>query len=135
VPSGFELEEVLGDIARSTGEEVELGDLSGFEPEVDVETPALAFDSCKAVSEQFVTWACGRGLQAEMVQLAGSPDFADALPEWWLVPADMRLHYVVRVGSVYVDWTARQFDPEAPVPLVTTSHGWRNEYEATMDPR
>jgi hypothetical protein len=46
----------------------------------------------------------------------------------------MRLHYVVRVGSVYVDWTARQFDPQAPVPFVTTSNGWRDEYEVATGP-
>lgn len=27
-------------------------------------------------------------------------------------------HFVVQVGNVCIDWTARQFDPEAPFPLV-----------------
>lgn len=27
-------------------------------------------------------------------------------------------HFVVRVGDLCVDWTARQFNPEAPFPLI-----------------
>jgi hypothetical protein len=30
-------------------------------------------------------------------------------------------HAVVYVEGLYVDWTARQFDPQAAVPTITTS--------------
>lgn len=33
-------------------------------------------------------------------------------------PIDTNVHWVFRLGDVLIDWTVRQFLPEAPVPLV-----------------
>lgn len=33
-----------------------------------------------------------------------------------------RYHCVVKIGKLRIDWTARQFDPQAPVPLI-----WRTK--------
>lgn len=45
--------------------------------------------------------------------------------EGWLILAG---HWAVQVGGVVVDWTYRQFDPDAPVPRVTTLATWREEW-------
>lgn len=45
-------------------------------------------------------------------------------PEWqikWYPPTCHESHMVVRLGNVNIDWTARQFHENAPVPLIMDS--------------
>jgi hypothetical protein len=87
--------------------------------------PQGAFDRCAEVSAAFVWTALPRyGMTGELVQLAGPPEYPRAVPVWNTWPPEERGHVVVRVQDWYVDWTIRQFDSEAPVPLVTQDHGW-----------
>lgn len=47
-------------------------------------------------------------------------------------------HFAVKIGDDIWDWTARQFDPAAPVPLVTPWSQWQREWaqasEGWVDP-
>lgn len=126
-PAAFDLEDLVGGT-------VDLGpprapEITDFVPGRTVEQPALAFNSCKAVSASFVEWARRHDLDASLVQLEGSPEYPDAFSPWKEIPRERRLHYVAKIGDLYVDWTARQFCPDAPVPLVTTESGWDKEFE------
>lgn len=44
--------------------------------------------------------------------------YADAEHDWYLNPIKWSGHTVSRVGDVFIDFTARQFHPDAPFPLV-----------------
>lgn len=42
-------------------------------------------------------------------------------------------HYAVQVGDLVYDWTARQFDEDAPLPKITTVAEFRAEWMSFED--
>lgn len=72
-----------------------------------------AKDCCVRASDGFISLLIARGFLEEKC-----PRW-----EWEVMEVDVVAgvsHYAARVGCVLVDWTARQFDPAAPWPKVTT---------------
>lgn len=97
-----------------------------------MQNPAAAFDNCKAISAQVTAAAIADGRDARWVQLAWAPHYPDACTAWDDIEPSFRLHYLTVVdGGLYVDYTMRQFDPEASVPAVFATHEWREEYDVT----
>lgn len=94
-------------------------------------------DMCVQVSEHFVSTLAEHGIAAETISgmlMGTAPEFEGET----LVLAG---HYAVLVhdqdsagqpADVVYDWTARQFDPSARVPLVQPLTQWR---ETWLDPR
>lgn len=94
--------------------------------------PADVTAACAEFASQHPQYADAHGA-ADMCQEA-SAEFLDLLiesgvlapdgiqrSEWENAEAgivDGYVHYAARVGPWLIDWTARQFDPEAPWPLV-----------------
>src|SRR5688500_13864507 len=102
--------------------------IDGFAPVAEAlgwSSPGGCFDRCVIASEMFHAYLvkCDE-LDSELVQLTGAPEFDNPDPAWTYYPREEWAHVVVRVDGVYVDWTARQFDTEAPFPLVSDEHGW-----------
>lgn len=92
--------------------------------------PVNARDQCIHVSTLFESMLTHRGIPAETVDgfcFAQVPPFSQE--------AILAGHSAVHVpaarapddtgGGLVIDWTARQFDPAAPVPLITTLTDWR----------
>jgi hypothetical protein len=75
--------------------------------------PAVAKNACWAFVDDFVRFAQHHGLDAQRIiiewRYLGEPNIATR-------------HFVVRVGNVYIDWTANQFsaphEDAFPIPYV-----------------
>lgn len=105
-----------------TGAETRLAHVVGrFAAEhPDLADPAACHDRCVEVSGRFAAAVLACGLDATVlsgVRMGATPFF----------PGQQVMlggHYAVAVGSDVYDWTARQFDPAAPVPLVQPIDEW-----------
>lgn len=98
--------------------------LSAFGARPDVarmQTTWGAFGQCGVMARRFALAALDHGRPAEVVRLDGAPEgqaFPRAHPVYQAEARELWVHHVTRVGGLRVDWTARQFDPEAAFPLV-----------------
>jgi hypothetical protein len=118
---------------------VKLRDLSGLDPRIQevIEAfrpiaPSRAFDACKETSAQFTEFAQEYHLDARWFQLGGGP--ADLKPEgrWADIPRQHWIHYVTKIDTAYVDWTASQFGDGDSVPSISIhGSGWDKEYDVT----
>lgn len=98
--------------------------LPEWEPPRGTDDPKGAFSRCKEVSAEYTDFLHSHDIDADWVQVCGpSREFPGAQQQWKTVEQSYWQHYVTRVpgpdGDVYVDWTARQFDPEADHPQIT----------------
>lgn len=93
--------------------------------------PANARDQCIQVSQTFESMLAHRGIPAETVDgfcFAEVPPFGQEA-----IAADHTAVRAVTTGAgkddgsseIAIDWTARQFDPVAPVPLIVPLADWR----------
>lgn len=82
-------------------------------------TPDGAYANCFAASARLADGLRDRGVRCGLLRVTGArADMAGAAGRWpWVPPAGMA-HWVVRVGDRAVCVTARQFDRDAPVPLI-----------------
>lgn len=81
--------------------------------------PDEARDRCQSESAAFMETLAAYGVEATVVS-------GLRVRSWdGLVLAG---HFAVRVGDDVWDWTARQFDPSAEVPLVMPLSRWREEW-------
>jgi hypothetical protein len=99
-----------------------LDELVGFflaqHPELTM--PSAAFQQCVARSREFAELVAEHGFRPVIVhceEFIGelSPH---AYERWIGENPQMFIHHVVRVGGRVFDWTARQFDAYAEVPLI-----------------
>lgn len=81
--------------------------------------PAEVRDRCVWESEDFAK-ACRAAGVRQVTVVSG---FATVL--FGEVRVITMGHTAVRVGDTVYDWTARQFNPDAPVPLVLPYEEWR----------
>lgn len=80
------------------------------------DTPNRAFNVCHETSLAFLWFCVGSGIKnAKLIWLDG---IIKPITVPGLTAKALKGHYVVRVGSLYIDWTARQFWPDDPYPLV-----------------
>ena len=111
--------------------------LRSFTPSLDLANPDAVFDKCLPIALEFMTHAAKRGLPSVLVQVSEYyGDLSRCHPEWEGVPADSVIHYLVRIDDKYVDWTRRQFDSLAPVPVVLTdleADGWAQSWEIARE--
>ena len=92
--------------------------------------PANARDQCIRISEAFERMCAHRGIPAETVDGFCFTRFPPFKQE-----AVVAGHTAVQAlatcaqrdvsSEIVIDWTARQFDPDTPVPLVVTLADWR----------
>lgn len=79
---------------------------------------------CERVSEHYIDHLYARGETAHERQFAGRHDASAAIPD--------TEHVVVEHAGHIVDWTARQYWPDAPHPLVEPvaeyEKRWRTHY-------
>lgn len=98
-----------------------------------------AYDRCYRASSRVVRRARAGGFSARVVRLAGaSSRLWQSTPRRYLYPPDRSkwIHHVARVEGVYVDYTARQFDPRADFPVVSaTLDGFAKDWDSvsTLD--
>lgn len=85
--------------------------------------PEAAHDMCVPVSEAFVAALADAGVEAALVSGVQMGEFRG-------MPVVLRGHFAVQVGEKVFDWTARQFDPHAPVPVVEPVSAWRDRWPA-----
>lgn len=89
--------------------------------------PAEARDRCQSESVAFMETLAGFGIEATVVS-------GFRMAENVILCG----HFAVRVGDDVWDWTARQFDPTAAVPLVIPWEEWcelwSNPTEGWFDP-
>jgi hypothetical protein len=81
--------------------------------------PVGAYANCLALSARCAEALRAGGVACGLLHLAGSrATFPYAAGRWpWYDPADAP-HWTVRVGDWSIDWTARQFRPEAALPEI-----------------
>lgn len=73
-------------------------------------TPEGAWDNCKVASSQFCTLAKSMGAGFVAVDEVAGVDGVS--------------HYAALIDDIFVDWTARQFDKNAPWPVVFGEQDW-----------
>ena len=94
-----------------------------------------AWANCGEASALFRSWLKEElGIESQLVMLAGLPDFVDAArrehyEEGEFDHDEIDIHFVVRVGALYVDWTARQYRHNYAFPYICQLHtftveGW-----------
>lgn len=99
--------------------------LPAWEPPGPADTTSSAFSRCKEVSAEYTVHLRSHGVDARWIHVIGPRgDFPDADPRWHTVAQEHWHHYVTEVTDsrgvpTHVDWTARQFDPAVPYPLIT----------------
>jgi hypothetical protein len=93
-------------------------------------TPRGAYANCLALSGRFAAWLRSRGVLCSMVRAAGYRGSLDTAAGRW-PHADPRSfeHWITVVDGFAIDWTARQFDPEAAWPSVTPVADLRAAWE------
>lgn len=93
-----------------------------------VTDPDLARDWCLEVSEEFAAACLAAAIPAEVITGA---KFGE-MPEFPGIRLLMHGHCATLVtideAQVVYDWTARQFNPAVPVPLVQSLSEWRQEW-------
>jgi len=95
--------------------------------------PASQFGRCLETSEAFAELARTNGSHAEILQARGLRRvraFPRMDTRWRAIPAHLIEHHVVQLGRYVVDWTARQFDPTAPVPEITPVAVFRRRWRS-----
>lgn len=82
--------------------------------------PERASGYCKDASFDLAAWLSGRVEGVSVLNLSEPHGFDVARAQRFWQGANMSYasHYVVRVGELAVDLTARQFDSSAPFPLI-----------------
>lgn len=129
----------------------------GANPDLgDLTDPDTVREQCFEVSQRFTDACAAAGIEAEVVSgmlFGEDPAFpgvtlmlhghAAALVRGWHTAPHDDTDAPPVVGSnewfdepedVVVDWTARQFDPDAPVPLVEPLGVWRQRWRLTAPP-
>jgi hypothetical protein len=84
-----------------------------------------AFDQCGYLSTRFADVARAAGLRTTVLRLTGAPFddhrrlmFTVATPYRVQHPSAWRHHVACVGGRWVVDWTARQYDPACPFPVI-----------------
>ncbi len=98
--------------------------------------PKEADGECTRTSEQFITHLidCGVPLRGDLrvihydartaryhplkPKLLTRKEFESMTPAQRKLPGQYRHHSVFACGRLRIDWTARQFDPKAPFPVI-----------------
>lgn len=115
--------------------------LPDWSPPSDTSTPTGAFSRCKDTSAEYTSFLRTHGIDAEWVHVIGPRrEFPDADARWKTVAQERWQHYLTRVTGPggdehYVDWTARQFDPNAMHPHITAviDDQWAQTYPVDAD--
>ena len=85
--------------------------------------PDQVHDRCFTFSEAFVEHLADADTEVRGEIVSG---FKTDEPNGFLIWGG---HAAVRIdGDIVIDWSARQFDPEAPVPRVVTLAEWRESW-------
>ena len=129
------------DSAVSTGVqgaayEVMMDDVEAWQPTISgLDTPEGAYDRCRQVAADVTHHLEMAGYEAENVCVRGAQvDYPQSVEQWKKYEPEFLTHYVTRVvgddgRAFYVDYTARQFEPDADFPMVMAA----DEYEARWD--
>ncbi len=118
---------------------MKLRKISGLDPKIQeaIEkfrsmAPSEAFDACKITSAKFTDLLKSDGMDARWVQISGAPDGLEPMGKWANIDRRHWIHYLTRVGGLYIDWTASQFGDDDSVPsLSVRGSGWDKEYDVT----
>jgi hypothetical protein len=96
--------------------------------------PVGAYANCLALSAQCAEWLRERGVACGVLRHSGSrATFPDGSGRWPFVdPREIR-HWTVRVGPWSIDWSARQFRPQADWPDVMPVDSLRAAWGLTED--
>jgi hypothetical protein len=94
-------------------------------------SPKAAKGNCSDASYIFHDFLTKRGFESEVWEIVLDDDHDRYICPHWYPNKDFEGHAVVYVGGVVVDWTAKQYDPKAPCPLVFVPRygGDRKKYE------
>lgn len=87
-----------------------------------------ASDNCNHASDEFLHELLAEvGIEGEIEHYGQSVEI-DHVDYPYEMPYYVDFHWVVRVGDWLIDWTARQFEEEAPFPAVWKGERreWRN---------
>lgn len=84
-------------------------------------TKKKARNFCFVASSLFYNFLRGRGFKPEMQDLMLDDEHDRSICPRWYPETAFGEHVVVYVNGVVVDWTARQYCPDAPYPLVFVS--------------
>jgi hypothetical protein len=83
-------------------------------------TPDGAYANCYAVSVRFARFLREHHVACLLLVLTGPvADMTAAAGRWPYLNPSTASHWVVQVGDVIIDWTARQFDPAAELPYLS----------------
>ncbi len=118
---------------------MKLRKISGLDPRIQeaIEkfrsmAPSKAFDACKLTSANFTRLLINDGMDAKWVQLSGAPEGLEPIGKWADIDRIHWIHYVTKVGGLYIDWTASQFGDDDSVPsLSVRGSGWNREHDVT----
>jgi hypothetical protein len=77
------------------------------------------FDTCKATTKEFAEFLSQHGVASRIVQVHGAKlDYPEAHKKWKSMNPEHWIHYLVLIGDKSIDWTQRQYSPQAAVPEI-----------------
>lgn len=86
--------------------------------------PHVVHDRCHLYAEKFSDWV-SRALPEADIEVISGVKMEDGLITCG--------HFVTRVDDMTIDWTARQFYPDASVPRLMPLAAWRAEWPNLID--
>jgi hypothetical protein len=96
--------------------------------------PAGAYANCLAVSVECAEWLRARGVECGLLLLSGSrAPFPEGSGRWPLFDPLAIRHWTVRAGDWSIDWSARQFRPQADWPDVRRVDSLAAHWHLTQD--
>ena len=85
--------------------------------------PEYVYDRCHIESDRFIDLLRRHHRKIKVERIYGFK-----FGEWMGQPVITQAHVAVRYKGIVLDWTARQFDPQAPVPRITTVAEFHQEW-------
>lgn len=85
-------------------------------------TSSGSFNRCRQTTASLMSLLAEHGIESHAVRLSEAQGYyPDAHPKWHRLGAAVYwVHYAVLVDGMVVDCTARQFDPKADFPKIST---------------
>lgn len=89
----------------------------------DLYIPEYVYDQCHVETDRFIAF-----VKRWNKRITLRPIYGFKFGEFMGQPVIAQAHIAVRFRGIVLDWTARQFDPDAPVPKITTVVEFHQEW-------
>jgi hypothetical protein len=80
--------------------------------------PEKARNQCTEASNEFIKYLRCHGIEAQLIEIDPGREFPELYPEAKPMAEGDPVHHVVKVGGYIIDWTIKQYNPQAEYPTI-----------------